>query len=264
MAWNRGNKLKSLLQRTSSTMQALLDQTAKSRQLPSEISLQVLGDKHDLNQIRNLLARAFVVNNEPIVNVLGEIYYPALPPNVRVPLIEERFKSLFSDQSMDRKVEQGLSFVAVKDNDPRKLISVMFAEKYGGGIYEGESITGDPLCQTGLNLMRTVHDKAKPMLKEYSKTRTIIFVSHTATHPNYRSLGIFENLSDTLRAWLVDQHPTVYCLLTSHRLANFLIQRHGMEIVTEVFYKDYEDNGHKVFEKLSEQEISAKALIHCL
>ena len=98
-------------------------------------------------------------------------------------------------------------------------------------------------------------------MKEYAKIRSIIFVSHTATHPNYRLLGIVENLTDTLRGWLVDQHPAVYCLMTSHRLANFVIQRHGMEIMAEVFYKDYEDNGRKVFAKLSEQEVSAKALI---
>ena len=245
-------------------MQALLDQTAKSRQLPREISLQVMDDRHDLNQIRNLLARAFVVNNEPIVNVLGEIYYPALSTNLRIPLIEERFKSLFSDESMLKKVEQGLSYVAVKDNDPRKLVTVMFAENYVGGIYKGESLIGDPLCQTGLNLMRTVHEKAEPILQEYSKTRSIVFVSHTATHPKYRSLGIVENLCDTLKAGLIHEHPALYCLMTSHRLTQFLVQRYRMEIMAEVFYKDYEDNGHRVFEKLSEQEISAKALILCL
>lgn len=258
---HRGSQLKSLIRRSSSILQAVLDQTAKARQLPSEVSLQVLDERHDLNQIRNLLAQAFVVNNEPIVHVLGEIYYPTLSPKVRIPLIEERFKSLFSDKSMVTKVEQGLSFVAVKDNDPKDVVSVMLAEKYTGAIYDGESMIGDPLCETGLNLMRAVHEKAKPILKEYSTTRSIIFVSHTATHPRYRALGIFENLSDALRARTIDARPVVYCLTTSHRVAQFLMQRHGLGIIAEVFYKDYEDNGHKVFKKLSDQEISAKALM---
>lgn len=258
----RASKLMSLIRRSASTVETLLDQSAKARQLPREISLQVLDQRHNLNQIRNFLARAFVVNNEPIVHVLGELYYPSLPSNVRVPLIEERFKSLFSDESMITKVGQGLSFVAVLDNNPEKLVSVLFAEKYSGGIYKGESIIGDPLCQTGLNLMRAVHEKAEPILKEYSKTRSIIFVSHTATHPKYRALGVFENLSDILiRSQLVEQNAAVYCLMTSHRLANFIIQRYGFQVITEVFYKDYEDNGHKVFRQLSQQEVSAKALL---
>ena len=261
---HRGGWLNSLTRQRSSVMQAVLDQTAKARQLPSEVSLQVLDERHDLNQIRNLLAQAFVVNNEPIVHVLGEIYYPTLNANVRIPLIEERFKSLFTDQSMMTKVEQGLSFVAVKDNDPKNVVSVMFAEKYTGDIYKGESIIGDPLFEAGLNLMRAVHKKAEPILNEHSTTRTIIFVSHTATHPQYRALGIFENLSDALRARMMDACSAVYCLTTSHRVAQFLMQRHGLETIAEVFYKDYEDNGHKVFKKLYGPEISAKALMICL
>ena len=253
-------KLKSFIQRNSSTMQAVLDRTAKSRQLPREISLQVLDERHDLNQIRNLLASAFVVNNEPIVHVLGEIYYPALPSKARIPLMEQRFKRLFSKQSILKKVDQGMSFVAVKDGDPRKLVSVGFAEKYAGNIY-GESTVDDPLCQTGLNLMRAVHEKAEPIIQEYSLTRDIIFVSHTATHPEYQALGIFQNISDTLISQFTRRNQAIYCVLTSHRLTHFLVQRHGFSIIAEVFYKDYEDNGRKVFEKISEQEISAKALI---
>ncbi|CAB3981697.1 Hypothetical predicted protein [Paramuricea clavata] len=264
MAARCGRKWKSLVQRSSSSMQALLDQTAKNRQLPRGISLQVLDERHNLNQIRDFLARAFIANNEPIVHVLGELYYPAVSLNLRIPLIEERFKSLFSEKSMLNKVEQGLSFVAVKDNNPSKLVSVMFAEKYTGRIYKGESTLDDPLCRTGLNLMRTVHEKAEPILEEYSATRRIVFVSHAATHPKYRSLGIIEHTCDTLRARHVDERAALCCLMTSHRLAQFLIQRYGMEVIAEVFYKDYQDNGHKVFEKLSEEEISAKALILCL
>lgn len=258
---HRARGLKYAIQRNSSTMQALLDRTAKSRQLPQKIALQVLDERHDLNQIRNLLARAFVANNEPIVNVLREMYYPALSSSDRIPLIEERFKSLFSQESMLKKVDQGLSFVAVKDNDPAKLVSVMFAEKYLGGIYKGESINGDPLCQTGLNLMRTLHEKAEPVLQKYSETRDIVFVSHTATHPEYRALGIIENLADTLCANLLHDHPVIYCLMTSQRLTNFLLRRYGMEIVAEVFYKDYRDDEQPIFAKLAKEEVSAKALI---
>ena len=265
MLMHRGSQLKSLIRQSSGIMQAVLDRTAKARKLPREVSLQVLDERHDLNQIRDLLARAFVVNNEPIVRVLGEISYPSLSEDVRIPLIEERFKSLITDKSMLTKVEQGMSFVAVRDNDSKNVVSVMFAEKYTGAIYEDEStLGGDPMCQAALNLMRAVHEKAKPILDEYSATGSIIFVSHTATHPRYRALGIFENVSEAVRARLTDARPAVYCLTTSHRLAQFAMQRHGLVNIAEVLYKDYEDNGRKVFQKLSDREISAKALMLCL
>lgn len=241
-------------------MQQILDQSAKARQIPREISLQILDERHCLKQIRKLLSRAFVVNNEPIINVLGDIFYPSFPTSTRLPLMEKSFSALFPHETLQRKMEQGYSLVAVKDNDPQQVVSVMFTEEYKSKVYEEDEIhDGDAMCQLGLDLMQSVHKKAKPLLDEYAKTNSIFFVSHTATHPDYRSLGIVENLTDLLRAGL-EQNTAVYCQVTANRWANHLMRRHGMHVMEEVFYDEYEYEGVKVFEGLSKKEVSAKAL----
>lgn len=242
----------------------LLASTTKTKSLPEGITVEVLNGKHDISKVRTLLVRAFVANNEPIVHALGELHYPSLSTVERIPLLEQRFRKVFPEQSLVEKAKEGLSLVAVKDNDPNKVVSVVFAEKYKGEIYEGAAAVNDRLCQTGLTLMRAVHKKATPTLARFGP-EDIVFFSHGATQPEYQSLGIIEHIAETA-LFLTKENglKVVYVITATERLSKFLLSRFGGEVIAEVLYKDYQDKGLKVFEKLSESEVSAKALIKCL
>lgn len=245
--------------RTSSF--SLLAATTRT-ELPEGISLQVLNQNHDLFQVKNLLAKAFVTNNEPIVQALGEVHYPSLLTSERISMVEHRLnRNLFSELTLMEKVKQGLSIVAVKDNDPSQVVSVLFSEKYDNVIYKSYSLIDDPLCETGVNLMYAVHEKALPALESIDPN-DIIFISHGATHPKYQSLGIMEQTSAMSFVFLREKGIKVaYFITTAERLSKFIISRYGAQVVAEVFYKDYQVNGKRVFAKLAQKEVSAKALI---
>lgn len=246
--------------RRSSSL-ALVVPASKKKDIPEGISLEILDERHNISQIRQLIAQAFVENNEPIVNSLGELHYPSLSTAERIPLIEQRFELLLSDDALVSKVKEGLSLVAVKDNDPNKIVSVIFAERYNREIYKSECDTGDSFCETGLNLMRAVHEKAIPELQRCLPD-AIAFCSHAATHPSYRSLGIVEHTTSALRPILKNAEIRVaFCITTAERITQYLIDHFEHRIIAEVFYNDYEENGGKIFQKLAKTEISAKALM---
>ena len=223
--------------------------------------MQVLSQNHDLFQVKNLLVKAFVTNNEPIVQALAEQHYPSLPVIERIPMVERRLSNIYSEQTLMEKVKQGLSIVAVKDNDPNHVVSVLFGEKYNDVIYKSHSLIDDDLCQTCLNLMSAVHKKALPAL-ESIEHNDIVLVSHGATHPKYQSLGIMEQICAVgyVSAWEKGM-KTAYSITTAGRFSKFLISRYGAQVIAEVFYEDYQVNGKRVFGKLAQNEVSAKALI---
>ena len=233
------------------------------RHLPDGISLQVMNEMHNISQIRKLLVRAFVLNNEPVIQVLGERHYPTLSPVQRLVQIERKFKSLYPDQSLIHKIKDGMSLVAVKDRDPTEYLSIVFAETYKGVIYQNISSTRDTFCQEALNLMHAVHEKAVLFLSDYPPEK-IAFLSHAATAPEYRSRGIMEANADFAMSLLVSKgFKLAYSVTTAERLTRFLNRRFNFHVIAEVTYQDYQNKG-QVFANLASREKSAKALVKFL
>ena len=136
----------------------------KGKEFPNGISLEVLNlETHDLTSLRKLLVQAFVFNQEPIIHTLCERAYPGVPMREKLPQIERQFEKFFTDQFLARKIEQGMSVIAIEKGDGQRYVSSAFVERYSGAIYTSElRLLRDPFWQYGFRFMGAYMRKRGP------------------------------------------------------------------------------------------------------
>lgn len=238
-------------------------QVIKTDYLPEGFSLEILTDKHDMSQLRKLLVDAFAWGNEPIIRCLCQKYYPKLSTIEQVAEVAKKFEMLHHDQALLEKINEGLSLVAVKDEDPKRYVSVAFAETYQQGIYQNESLVKDQFCQDALGLMRAVHEKAEPFISGFDPNK-VAFMSHGATISEYRSTGVMHACLEFILSRLAKKgFQLAYTITSTKRLARFAEKQLGYHQIAEVEYGDYLVNGEKVFGNHVENE-SVTAIVKSL
>ena len=231
--------------------------------LPGGVRLEVLNRTHDVSRLRQLLLSVFCETEEPITQALCRYHYPGLvSPAEKLKKIE-KLPALFAEDGLAEKVDEGLSFVAVREHDPSDYVMVMFGETYKGNVYECDS--DDQFCIDSYDFLHCLHQKVSPILVKFPKER-VAFMSHGATSAEYRSTGLLGSALE-FALWRLARkgYKVAYMILTTDRHAKFAVSHLGFHMVAEIKYKDYEDSlGRKVMANAPDTSQSAKAMVKFL
>ena len=245
---------------------ASVDVLKNYKDLPKGVVLEVLNPyTHDLGKIRRLLVDGFVLNREPIIRTLCDQAYPDQPLERKLPKVERHFEQLFTDEFLTRKIEQGLSVVAIDTRAPERYASCAFVERYYGGLYHTETgLPGDPFWEHGLQLMRDLHKQASPFLSQHEHDK-IAFMSHAATRPEHAKSGLMLSIMDLFLRQLSRRGFRMVCgVLATQGTARIVKNHFAFQTITEIMYSDYEIRGKKVFAHLADECVSAKLMVKFL
>ena len=238
----------------------------KHIELPDGIVLEFLNPtNHDLEKIRRLLFEGFVLNQEPIIQTLCELYYPGLEMDKKLPKLEQHFRNFFLDEFLAKKIEQNLSVVAIDQRASDRYVSCAFVERYNGRIYDtGLQSVRDPFWDCGVQLTNDLHKQAYPFLSRYDQ-RKVAFMCHAATSPEYVKSGIMLTMMDLFLAKLSRQgFQLVYGVLATKHVARVVRENFGYFPIAKIMYADYEIDGKKIFAHLGKECVSANVMAKIL